>query len=84
MTWRCQLQFADCTIVATEIDDIIPVSMLGNVSREDLTDDNRQSACSHCHHIKTEQYRLARIKEAAARRAARLRLPQAEHPGEMR
>jgi 5-methylcytosine-specific restriction endonuclease McrA len=80
----CQLQFAGCTIVATEIDDVVPVSALGDVTREELTDDNRQAACHHCHHIKTEQHKLTRIQEVAAHRRARKRLPQRPHPGEMR
>ena len=65
-------------------DDIIPVAQLGNVSREELTDDNRQAVCSSCHHRKTEATKLAAIKTSAAHRRARLRLPQRPHPGEMR
>jgi hypothetical protein len=46
----CQLGYDGCTFYATEIDDIIPVSVLG-VRREELTDDKRQAVCSSCHHI---------------------------------
>ena len=80
----CQLQYDGCLGIATEIDDVIPVSQLGDVTREDLTDDNRQAVCSHCHHVKTETHRIAAVKAAAARRYARRHLPVEPHPGEMR
>ena len=48
----CQLGYDGCTYIATEIDDIVPVSQLGGVSREELTDDNRQSACHACHAVR--------------------------------
>ena len=58
----CQLGYPGCTYVATEIDDIIPVSQLGDVTREELTDDNRQAVCAACHHRKTEAHKLAAIE----------------------
>ena len=78
----CQLRYDGCTVVASEVDDIVPVATLGGVSREQLTDDNRQAACSHCHAIKTERFKLQRIQESAAYRDARRHLPRKPHPGE--
>ena len=77
----CQLGYDGCTDIATEIDDIVPVSQLGGVSREELTDDNRQSACHACHAVKTEAERLAAWRAAQQRRRERLQ-PTVPHPGD--
>jgi 5-methylcytosine-specific restriction endonuclease McrA len=77
----CQLGYPGCTYHATEIDDIVPVSVLG-VGREQLDDDNRQAVCHHCHHVKTEAHRIAAVRASQQRRAARRHLPVAPHPGE--
>jgi hypothetical protein len=78
----CQLGYPGCTYYATEIDDIVPVSVLG-IGREELTDDNRQSVCHHCHFVKTERHRIAAMKAAAAHRYERRHLPvPKKHPGE--
>jgi 5-methylcytosine-specific restriction endonuclease McrA len=76
----CQLGYPGCTYAATEIDDIIPVSVLG-VGREQLDDNNRQAVCHHCHHIKTEAHRLAAWRASQQRRRERLH-PVQPHPGE--
>ena len=65
--------------VATEIDDVIPVSQLGDVTREDLTDDNRQAVCAVIAiTVKTEAHTHRRESKAAAarRRSPGRRLPQ--------
>ena len=79
--WRCQLGYPDCTVISAEVDDIIPVSVLG-VSREECDDTNRQAVCHACHRIKTEAHRLDAARAAAARRYARRHLPVKPHPGE--
>ena len=76
-----QLGYPGCTYIATEIDDIIPVSQLGDVSREQLTDDNRQAVCAACHHVKTEAHRIAAWRAAQQRRHERLH-PTVPHPGD--
>ena len=78
----CQLGYPGCTYYATEIDDIIPVSVLG-VGREELDDDNRQAVCSSCHHVKTERHRLAAWRASQQRRYQRRHLPVKPHPGEL-
>ena len=80
----CVLHYDGCTVVATEVDDIIPVSVLGVTNRDLLTDDNRQAVCGHCHHIKTEVTRLAAWKAKQQHRRERLHLPVKPHPGDMR
>ena len=56
-----------CTYIATEIDDIIPVSQLGDVSREQLTDDNRQASSGAArHHVKTEAHPHRRVAGSPA------------------
>lgn len=69
----CQLGYPGCTYIATEIDDIIPVSQLG--------DDNRQAVCAACHHVKTEAHRIAAWRAAQKRRRERLH-PTVPHPGD--
>lgn len=77
----CQLGYPGCTYIATEIDDIIPVSVLG-VGRDQVDDDNRQAVCAACHHRKTEAHKLAAMKASTQRRHARRHLPVKPHPGE--
>ena len=58
-----------------------PDSVTG-LSREYDDDANLRAVCNHCHHIVTEQHRIARVKEAAAHRRARRHLPVPKHPGD--
>lgn len=80
--WQCQLGYPGCTYHATEVDHIESTAAIG-VSREHVTEDGCQAVCSSCHSIKTAAEKRAGIQTRAARRAARLRLPQRPHPGEM-
>ena len=77
----CQLGYPGCTYIATEIDDVIPVSQLGGVGREELDDDNRQAVCAACHAAKTEAHRIAAWRAAQQRRHERLH-PTVPHPGD--
>lgn len=78
----CQLGYPGCTYIATEIDDIVPVSVLG-VGRDQVDDDNRQAVCHHCHHVKTEAHRIAAVKASAQHRYERRHLPvPKKHPGD--
>ena len=79
----CQLQFDCCQGQAIEVDHILGVAELGN--RHPYLDDpdNCRGVCRPCHARRTEQQKLAGIKASNARRAARRRLPQQRHPGEM-
>jgi 5-methylcytosine-specific restriction endonuclease McrA len=77
---ECQIRGIGCTIVATEVDDIIPVSVSG-ISRADADDDMLQAVCHYCHHRKTERERLTALAASNARRAARRR-PSQPHPGD--
>ncbi len=77
----CQLGLPGCTVYSEAVDHIVPISVTG-LSREYDDDDNLRAVCNHCHHIVTEQHRIARVKEAAAHRYARRHLPVKPHPGE--
>lgn len=77
----CQIFGPGCTIEATEVDDIIPVSVSG-ISRADADDDTLQAVCHHCHHRKTERERLTAVAASNARRQARKRLSAKAHPGD--
>ena len=78
--YTCQLQYVGCTIIATEVDDIINVASLG-VTREQVTDGNRQAVCRHCHAIKTEAERMRAWRADQQRRRERKR-PVQPHPGD--
>ncbi len=81
---RCQLGYPG-TYIATEIDDIIPVSLLGGVPREELTDDKRQSVCSSCPSRQDRSPPAGRDEGSGATpdmSAGTLPLPK-KHPGEM-
>jgi hypothetical protein len=79
--YECQIRDIGCTQLATEVDDIIPVSVSG-ISREAAADDMLQAVCYHRHRRKTECERLRAYKASNARRLARRRLPSKPHPGD--
>ena len=56
-----------CTQLATEVDDIIPVSVSA-ISRADADDDTLQAVCHYCHHRKTERERLKGLAASNERR----------------
>ena len=76
----CQLGLPGCTVYSEAVDHIIPISVTG-MSREYDDDENLRAVCNHCHHIVTEQHRIARVKEAAAYRRARLEAAGQASPG---
>lgn len=67
----CQLQYPCCTGVATEVDDIIPVSVR-RIPRSHTTAEDCQAVCHECHKVKTQA-------EAQAGRRRHLRAPRT-HP----
>lgn len=71
----CYLQYAGCTITATEDDHVIPLSA-GGIDTPD-TIANRRGACHHCHRIKSQQEAAA----ARRRQAATSKHPVEPHPG---
>jgi 5-methylcytosine-specific restriction endonuclease McrA len=79
--YECQIRDTGCTQLATEVDDILPVSVTG-ITRADATDDMLQAACHACHARKTERERLKGLAASNAHRAARKRLPARAHPGD--
>lgn len=70
---RCRLRYVGCTVDATEVDHKVPAYLTGNVT---VTEEDLQSACSHCHGIKSRRESSAAAKAKAARR----RLPKETHP----
>ena len=79
--YGCQLRDTGCTQLATEVDDIVPVSVSG-ISRADAADIMLQAVCHWCHARKTERERLKAHAASNAHRAARKRLPAKPHPGD--
>ena len=80
----CQLQYAGCTWHATEVDHVVPLSVLGPDHPMLNDDSNLQAACHSCHARKTRAETEAGRRRSSARRVARKRLPVKPHPGEMR
>ena len=83
--YRCRLGLPGCTVASEAVHHIVPGATMH--SREDNdNDDQLLAVCNHCHHIVTEQHRIARVKEVAAQRSDRRKLPQyrrgAKHPGD--
>ncbi len=79
--YRCQLGLPGCLGIATEVDHIASTAYIG-VSREQVDADGCQAVCAPCHSQKTAAEHRAGIAASNARRAARRKLPQREHPGE--
>ena len=79
--YECQTHDIGCTQLATEVDDIIPVSVSA-ISRADADDDTLQAVCHYCHHRKTERERLKGLAASNERRQARKRLPAKAQPGD--
>lgn len=75
---ECQLAYLNhCSIIATEIDHI------GDPHDDsDDNDDNLRAVCTPCHRVRTMQQSRVGSAASAARRRARLRLPERPHPGE--
>jgi 5-methylcytosine-specific restriction endonuclease McrA len=86
---RCQLTYDGCLGEATEVDHRIGVAAVlraGGTRQQADDPSNLQSACSHCHAIKTERERseasAAANRKRVALRRERLRRPVEKHPGD--
>lgn len=72
----CQLGYPNhCTLIATEVDHV--------GDPHDDSDEMLRAVCAQCHRVRTMQQSRAGSAASAARRAARRKLPQRPHPGEM-
>ncbi|MGV0634484.1 HNH endonuclease signature motif containing protein [Mycolicibacillus trivialis] len=69
----CQLAYPGCTGQATEVDDIIPVSVRG-IPRSQTRPEDCQAVCAPCHRQKTQ-------REAQAGRNRWRRQPR-KHPSD--
>lgn len=81
--FECQLRLAGCIWTATEVHHRAGISASGLARRQAESDDACIAVCQPCHQIVTARQSVAAQKQLNAVRAARRRLPQLPHPGEL-